>query len=114
MTHGEKIALEAMQREHKRLSKIADKAKAEAEESLGITDEAFAIHKEFSDIVKAKDHSAETVKRLSCLAARQKRVDTILKKSLVKLLDKQSDAERNRDLLLHEIRKVEWKSKRLP
>ena len=77
MKSGSELAISAMKKEFARLSKAADRAKHESDEYLGIGSEMIAIHNEFAEIVKSKDHSEATIKKLGVLSARSKRTETL-------------------------------------
>lgn len=109
MTKGEKIVIEALKREFKRLSRIAEKAKAEAEENMNIATEMLAIHKEFAAIVNAKEHGEHVLRKLNALKKRRDKAQKILDKDLLTLLNKQSDAEIERDSLGSEIQRLEFR-----
>jgi hypothetical protein len=109
MKTGDEITLGALRREHARMSKIADKAKAEVDEHNGITGEAFAIHREFIEIVNAKDHGPHVIQQLDALKRRRARVDSILAKDYLKLLDRQFEAEWERNQVAQEIGTIEFR-----
>jgi len=107
--HGEELALEAMKKDLKRLSRAADKAKADADEYMNVGSEMVAIHNEFADIVKSGDHSKATLRKLDRLKARSERTDRIRNKDLCKLTDKQFEAEQKRDALAWEVQSLEMR-----
>ena len=107
MRTGENIALAAMKKEFKRLCRIADKAKAEADENMGIASEMLAIHQEFVEIVNSKEHGEHVIKKLESLQKRRDKAQKILDKDLLTLINKQSEAEINRDSLGSEIQMLE-------
>lgn len=109
MSNGEELALAAMKRDLKRLSKAAEKAKAEADEYMNVGSEMLAIHKEFAEIVKYRDHSPATLKKLKDLQLKSERTDKIRKKDLSKLLDKQFEAEEKRAALAGEVQALEFR-----
>jgi hypothetical protein len=109
MKTGDELTLDALRREHSRMSRIADKAKAEVDEHNGITDEAFAIHREFIEIVNTKDHGPHIIQRLEALKKRRTRVDSILAKDYLKMLDRKFEAEWERDQVAHEISTLEFR-----
>lgn len=101
------VALEAMRKEFKVLSKKAERAKAECDEYMGISIEAFAIHEELGTIVKSKEVGQHIIDKLEALKKRQDRVNRILKKDLLTLTDNQLNAEIKRDELAGEIQRYE-------
>ncbi len=64
MNTGEELAISAMKKDFKRLSKIAEKAEKECDEYMSIGTEMVDIHNEFVEIVKSGEHSASTLKKL--------------------------------------------------
>lgn len=109
MTTGEQLALNAMRRDHKRLSTVADKAKREADERSNIAGEFLVIHKEFAAIVESKEHGQHVLNKLSALQRRRDKAKKILDKDLIKLLDRQHEAEWERDQLGSEIQMLEFR-----
>ena len=109
MRTREELALEALKRDFKRLSKIADKAKAVCDEYMNVGSEMIAIHEDFVAIVKSKDYSPETLKKLEALKKRSAKAEKIRSKDLIKLIDKQSEADINRDSLGGEIQMMEFR-----
>ena len=109
MINGEELALAAMKKDLKRLTRAAEKARAEADECMSVGSEMVAIHKEFAEIVKSGDHSKATLNKLDRLAARSEKTDRIQKKDLSKLLDKQFEAEQKRDALASEVQALEFR-----
>lgn len=106
---GEEIALSAMKKEFTRLSRIADKAKAEADENMGITSEMLSIHQEFVEIVNSKEHGEHVINKLEALKKRRDKAQKVLDKDLLTLLNKQSEAEIDRDSLGSEIQMLEFR-----
>lgn len=110
MKSRDELVLRALRREHSRLSRIAEKAKAEADENSSIGSEFVAIQKELVEIVSSGDHGKATLKRLDILQARRDKANRVLKKDLVKLIDKQYDAECERDAIGEEISMIEFRA----
>lgn len=67
--------MDALKRDFKRLSKIADKARNECDEAIGVGSEIIAIHEELALIVKSKDHGPATIKKLEVLKQRSERAE---------------------------------------
>lgn len=109
MKSGEELALDAMKKELKRLTKAAEKAKQEADECCNITSEYIAIHNEFAEIVSSGESGQPVIDKLNSLKRRRDRANKIMNKDLIMLLDKQSEAELARDSLAGEIQKNEWR-----
>lgn len=112
MRQGEELAIQAMKKEFKRLSKVAERAKKETDEHINIGSEILGIHKEFSDIVNAKESTKETALKLNALIKRSERATKIRKKSLLELIEKQSKSEIERDNLLIELQNAEFRFSR--
>jgi len=108
MRHGKELVLVAMKKELSVLSKKADKAKAECDEAIGIGSEAIRIHEDFAAIVKLKSHSKETMRKLEALQKRQKNVDKVIRKDLVKLMDKEHETRLAVNSLQAEISSMEY------
>lgn len=112
MRTGDELALSAMRKEHAKLARIADKAKAEADEYCSIGSEAIAIHNEFAAIVNSRETGQHVIDALDKLQKRRARVDRVMKKDLLKLSDKQIAAELERDNLMREIQMMEFRRSR--
>jgi len=106
---GEELALIAMKKELKVLSKKADKAKSECDEYMNTGSEAVAIHNEFVEIVNAKEHGQKVLDQLDSLKKRRNKVDAIMKKDFIKLMDKDHEAGFTRDNLAQEISMLEFR-----
>lgn len=106
---GEQLALEAMKRDLKRLSRNADKAKAACDEYMGIGTEALAIHQEFAKLVNSNEHGQAVIDKLSELTARREKVDKIRRKDFLALCNKQSIAEMSRDNLIAEVNNLSFR-----
>lgn len=109
MSTGEELALNAMKKDFTRLSRIADKAKREADECMSVGSEMIAIHNEFVDIVKSGEHGEHIIKKLDVLKKRSARTEKIRKKDLVKLFDKEYETASDRDSLGSEIKMIEFR-----
>lgn len=109
MKTGEILMLNTMKKELANMSRIADRAKAAVDESVEITSEIFAIHKEFVAIVNSSETSATQLKKLEALEKRLARADKIMKKDFIKLTDKQYQAESDKDALAEEIHRLEFR-----
>jgi hypothetical protein len=109
MTPGERLTLQAMKNDLKRLSQIAQKAKESCDEVLGIGSELLAIHKEFLALVDAGEPSEDQLVKLDELKHRRERANKIMKKDWIKLSDRQFKAESDRDNLAREIENLEFR-----
>ena len=108
MRTGEELAIFAMKKELARLTKLAEKAKAEADEATNIGTELIAIHKEFSEIVRSGDVGDSIVEKLDVLKKRSARAEKIRKKPLMKLFDRESNTAIERDNLASELHMREY------
>jgi hypothetical protein len=109
---GIKLALAALKKEHKRLAAVAEKAKREADEYMNTGSEFIATHQEVVAIANSKQPASVRLKKLDELKRRKEKAEKIRSKDFMKLLDKQSDAEIDRDALANEISKMEWRLSR--
>ena len=109
MRTGEELTLIAMKKEFKSLSRKAGRAKKSTDEYMEIGSELLAIHNEFAEIVKSGEHGKGVIKKLDALKVRSGHAEKIRKKDLIKLLDKQSEAEIARDALGSEIQMMEFR-----
>lgn len=109
---GDELVLKALKQEYKRLCKIAEKAKKEAYECIHVGSEAIAIRKELNVIIESKKPGKETLEALNKLKARQERVNELMKKDLVKVFDKESESEFQRDECKEQIAIIEFRLKR--
>jgi hypothetical protein len=100
---GQELLLVAAEKEYKRLCQKAQKAKAQADEYENIGKEAIDIRLKLMEVTKSNRRPEEVLEELDKLQVKQKRVDRILNKNFVKLLDKQFEAEHERDALGNEI-----------
>ena len=106
---GEQLALEAMKRDLKRLSRNAEKAKAACDEYVDIGTEAIAIHQELAEIVQSNEHGQVVIDKLDELKVRREKVDKIRNKDFLSLCNKQSIAEMSRDNLIAEIGRLSFR-----
>jgi hypothetical protein len=106
---GEQLALEAMKRDLKRLSKIAEKAKAACDEYVDIGTEAIAIHQELAKLVQSNEHGQVVIDKLDALKVRREKVEKIRRKDFLALCNKQGIAEISRDNLIAEIGRLSFR-----
>jgi len=109
MKTGDELVLRALRNEFTRLSRFAEKEKAKSDEYQEIGTEFVAIHKGLVEIVNSKEHGKATIKRLDALQERRDKANRVMKKDFIKLLDKQHDAESDRDKLGQEIATIEFR-----
>lgn len=107
---GDDLVIAALKKEHKRLVYLADRYKREADQVCSVGTELVAIHNEFAAIVNAKrtDHQA-VVNELEALQKRRETAARIMKKDLVKLLDKQYKTESDAADISRQIQEMEWR-----
>ena len=106
---GEQLALEAMKRDLKRLSRNAEKAKAACDEYMDVGTEAIAIHQELAELVKSNEHGQAVIDKLDELTVRREKVDKIRRKDFLALCNKQNMAEMSRDNLIAEIGRLSFR-----
>lgn len=109
MLSGEQLALNAMQKEYKRLCYIADKAKQESDEYLNVGTEMINIHEEFATIVKAGEHGRHVLDKLDKLKRRSDKCNKIRTKDFLKLNDKEVNSMLERDRLGQEIATLQFR-----
>ncbi len=109
MRRGAELALAAMKKELTRLTKVADKAKADSEEAMGVGSEFVAIHEELRVIVESKETGKAVNKKMDELKARSDRAAKIQKKNLAKLFEKESTTRFDCEVLVHEIQRFEYR-----
>jgi hypothetical protein len=107
MTRNEDLVLQALRKEHTRLSRAAEKAKLESDEASTVGSEFIDIHKEWKSILDSGEHEKKTLERLDKLQKRRDRARKILDKDLVKLFDKEGSLRMDRDALAEEINLIE-------
>lgn len=98
-----------MKKELVRLSRAAERAKAAVDEAIAVGSEYLAIHQEFADVIQSGVTGSAALEKLAALQVRRTRADKIMKKDLLKLMDKQHEAEMDRDELAREIHQMEWR-----
>lgn len=106
---GKELALIAMNKELKLLSKKADKAKKECDEYMTMGSEAVSIHEEFVRIVNANESGQHVIDKLEALKKRRNKVQRIMKKDLIKLMDKKFNTASVRDTLNSEIQMMKFR-----
>ena len=106
---GRELMLDALKRDHKRLTKLADKAKADCDVFMGIASELCTIRQEAIKVLNSGNIGDKGLKKLEDLSKREARGNKILKKDVIKLMDKQSEAEIKRDRLAEEIAYIEFR-----
>lgn len=97
MRTQEQILVDALTRELARTQRLADKAKAAADECSAAPGKLIAVNREFVEIVHSRATGPKVLKRLEEL----KQCDTLARRAMardfVKLLDAQFHAEHDRD-----------------
>ncbi len=104
------LTLRALRHEQDRLSKLAAKAAAEVDEYIGTGQEAVAIYNELAAIDHCKKSARANLKQLDVLRKRQARIERIRKKDIIALMDRQHEAEWERDLAAQAISDLEFRS----
>ena len=106
---GEDIALQAMKKEHARLRKIADKAKAEVDAYCNVGSELLAIHEELREIVALKEYGQHILDRLEALKKRDTAARKLMNADFMDISNKQFEAESNAQALAGEISVLEMR-----
>lgn len=96
---GEELALIAIEKELKRLSAVAAKAKADVDARDGAYIEKIELHRKVIELANSDLSAKERLSKLEMMQARSKKLDAILKQDYMKLSDRQFSAEYNRDAL---------------
>lgn len=109
MSYGEEIALKAMKKELKRLTRLAGIAGKEVEESITVGTEILAIHKELAAILDNDDKSVDHTSSLRALQKRMDAANKISKKDLMKLMKREDSAKTKVNLLHGEIDSMEYR-----
>jgi hypothetical protein len=103
----EELLLIAAEEYHKKLVRIAEKAKRESDEAMNVGNEILSI---IEDTKKAVESGrSASLERIGQLRRRSDRVEKVRKKNLVKLFDKESSAKIEADLLAVEIKRLKYK-----
>lgn len=104
---GVTTALRVLNRELISLSNYATKMKNDVDDYLTIGTELLDIHRQFIDIVESKQVNEASVKKLESLTKRRDKITKIQKKDFTALMDRQFDAEQERDELHRVIHHLE-------
>lgn len=109
MSRGELLALAAMKKSLTDLTAKAAKAKEAADACTSATSELIALLREGHEIMgDIASKPAASLKKLEDLQVKQNRARRNMNKDLSKLLDKQFEAEHDRDALAEHITTYEW------
>lgn len=108
MTNGEKIALAAMKKELKSLSKRAALAKSKTDACVNAASTIINIRKEANDILQSEKPHDEQMKLISVLADKEKAAFKVGKLDMVKLMDKEHELKFAHDSLQSEISNIEY------
>lgn len=106
MKNRDELVLNALEKEHRRLCKKAEKAKEEADRFCKVGSEIVDIRHEASEVLKSSAASDIKLKKLDALQKREASALKLLKKDCLKIFDAQHEAEHDRDTLLIEIRGI--------
>lgn len=96
---GEELALIAIEKELKRLSAVAAKAKADVDARDSAFTEKIELHRQLVELANSGLSATVRLSKLQTMQARSKKLDAILKQDYMKLSDRQFSAESNRDAL---------------
>jgi len=109
MTRGEEIALNAMKKELKSLSKRAALAKNKTESCMSAASTIINCRKEASEILKSEKSFDEQMKLIGVLADKEKAAFKASKQDLIKLMDKENELRFACDDLQGEISRIEFR-----
>ena len=108
MSHGELLALAAMKKGLAYLTAKATKATEAVDACTHAASEFIAVQREAFEIMgEVAKTPAASLKKLEALQAKESRARRNMKKDLSKLLDKQFEAENDRDALAEFITQFE-------
>lgn len=111
MTHGEEIALSAMKKELKSLSRRVASAKSKSDSCINAGSVIIKCRVEANEILKNEQSFDEQMKLIAVLADKEKAAIKMSKLNLVKLFDKETDLKISRDELQREINNIEYRHK---
>jgi len=106
---GEEIALQAMKKEHARLRKIADKAKAEVDAYCSVGSEMLSIYDELRKIIESKETGKHILDKLSTLQKREKAANKLMAADFTAISERQYVAESNAMAIAGEISRLEFR-----
>tara|TARA_R110000850_G_scaffold276834_2_gene420517 strand:- start:47 stop:397 length:351 start_codon:yes stop_codon:yes gene_type:complete len=109
MTKGEGIALSAMKKELKSLSKRHLTAKNKTESCMGAASVICQCRIDANEIIRSKKPHDEQMKLISVLADKEKAAFKISRLDLLKLMDKETSLMIEHDSLQHEISTLEFR-----
>lgn len=104
------LALAAMKKGLAELTSKATKAENAANACINATSDFMAVQREAFEIMsEVAAKPAASLKRLQALQAKEVRARRLMKQDLSKLVDKQFEAEQQRDALAEFISNFEWR-----
>ena len=109
MTNGEEIALSAMKKELKSLSRRATLAKNKTDACVNAASTIMKCRVEASDILNSDKPHDEQMKLIAILADKEKAAFKAGKLNMVKLMDKEHELKFNHDSLQSEISQIEFR-----
>lgn len=109
MTNGETIALAAMKKELKSLSRRATLAKEKTDACVNAASTIMNIRKEANDILQSEKPHDEQMKLISVLADKEKAALKVGKLNMVKLMDKEHELRFACDDLQREVSMFEFR-----
>ncbi|MEL4300959.1 hypothetical protein ACE02Z_05030 [Shewanella xiamenensis] len=109
MKYGDELVLEILKKEFRRQCSATEKAKAACQEMISAPSELIKLRQQANVVLSKGNFTQEGLEQLEDLAKREKNLVNIMKKDLVKLMDKESETENLRDELAREIRKLEFR-----
>lgn len=110
MRRGDELVLNAMERDLVRLTKIASKAKKDADDVINATTELLDANADFRKIVDEGITGADVVARLEAIKRRRDKALRLMKKPLLPLLDKQNETQFAQEDMQREIENFKWRA----
>ena len=106
---GDELTLSALKKEFSRISRMAEKAKKDADDYCNAGSELVACHVELKEIIDSKEHGQGILDRLEKLKTRRDRANRLLKKNALKVFDRQTDLEFQRNELANQISRIQFR-----
>ena len=109
ITNGEKIALAAMKKEYKSLTRKLVTAKKKTQDCIGAASKIMEARLAASEILKGNHSHSELSKLIEPLAKQEKEAIKAGKQNLIKLMDREHELEFAVSDLATEISRIEFR-----
>ncbi|QDP47116.1 MAG: hypothetical protein Tp1111SUR522732_54 [Prokaryotic dsDNA virus sp.] len=106
---GDELTLNALKKEFTRISRLAEKAKKDADDYCDAGSEVVACHVELKGIIDSKEHGQSVLDRLEKLKKRNDRAHRLMKKDALKLFDRQYNLDSQRNDLANQISRIQFR-----